>query len=281
MKIGICNTAFFSDELDAVDYRKMSECGFNCGDYQQLSSIRDNLYTISDSEFVKVLTEEREKAKENGITFSQVHAPFFPEGDLDETRPLLMEYTKKAVRGTQILGCKNLVVHTLHPYRYGEDGDQDKSYTVNFEYFRELSAYAAERNVSICVENLPFVNRRLSHTPELVKFVDELNLPNLSICFDTGHSNICGEDIKDMLLLCGSRIKAFHIHDNRGRKNGDIHILPYTGTIDWKRFEEGIKEIRFDGCLSLEAEVKRNCPWPIRKRMMACLSEMLRGMRDE
>ena len=48
----------------------------------------------------------------------------------------------------------------------------------------------------------------------------------------------------------GSRIQAFHIHDNNGID--DQHIAPYMGILDWNRFMEGLKAIDYHGALSFE-----------------------------
>ena len=48
----------------------------------------------------------------------------------------------------------------------------------------------------------------------------------------------------------GSRIEAFHVHDNDGKS--DQHLAPYMGVLDWNRFVEGLKAIDYHGALSFE-----------------------------
>ncbi len=41
------------------------------------------------------------------------------------------------------------------------------------------------------------------------------------------------------------------MHDNDGRD--DLHVSPYMGVLDWDRFIEGLKAIKFDKTISFEA----------------------------
>ena len=56
--------------------------------------------------------------------------------------------------------------------------------------------------------------------------------------------------IKQAIIQVGHRIKAFHVHDNDGQ--GDQHLAPYMGILDWNRFVEGLKEIGYNRTLSFE-----------------------------
>ena len=48
-------------------------------------------------------------------------------------------------------------------------------------------------------------------------------------------------------------MKVLHVHDNDGER--DRHWYPYGGVIDWNDFGAALREIGFDGTLSLESNV--------------------------
>ena len=49
----------------------------------------------------------------------------------------------------------------------------------------------------------------------------------------------------------GSRLKVLHVHDNDGVS--DRHAIPFSGVTDWEDFAVALKEVGFNGVLSLEA----------------------------
>lgn len=48
-------------------------------------------------------------------------------------------------------------------------------------------------------------------------------------------------------------LACLHVHDND--RSGDKHNIPFTGTTDWEDFAAALKEIGYDGVLSLETDV--------------------------
>ena len=99
---------------------------------------------------------------------------------------------------------------------------------------------------------------------ELVECVDAVNSEYLVACLDVGHSTALGYDAGDAVRMLGKRIGCLHIHDNDGRR--DLHLLPYHGVTNWKHFTEALKEIGYNGTMSLETSL---C------KLMPGLSEML------
>ena len=81
----------------------------------------------------------------------------------------------------------------------------------------------------------------------------ELSSPRLKFCFDSGHEHYYSPG-RDLLKDYGRLLCALHLHDNDGLH--DDHALPFTGTVDWRRLCQRLKEIGYQGPLSLEAQNK-------------------------
>jgi len=77
-----------------------------------------------------------------------------------------------------------------------------------------------------------------------------LHDPKIVACVDCGHAGLAGEDLAQLLLTLGKRVKALHVHDNRGLS--DDHTLPYLGTINWESVTEALAQIQYDGDLTFE-----------------------------
>ena len=58
--------------------------------------------------------------------------------------------------------------------------------------------------------------------------------------------------------MVGSRLKVIHVNDNFA--TGDIHIAPFTGTVDWKDAMLGLKKTGYAGSINYEVSSKRQPP---------------------
>lgn len=256
MITGIENT-FLCGEQGEVDYPALARLGFAGCDYQQLSKYQDPLYALEEEAFQAELCRQKQQAEAAGIRFTQVHGLWPMDDTTAEKRKISLELYKKCVRGCHYLGSSNLVVHPILPRDFHKAENAGEVERVNREYITELALYARKFQVNLCMENMPFEVPGLTPLENLVKFVRSLELPNGKLCLDTGHENMWGMDAGDAVRMCGSLLQVLHIHDNMG--NDDSHWIPWLGTVDWAHFVQGLKDIGFDGCLSLECTLR---PYP-------------------
>ncbi len=264
MNYGTSSALYLNPATGTSDYKRMRRLGFSYEDYQRLAVTDGPLYALEEADFWGEMLRQKQIADAYGIRFYQAHGPWPMDDTTADKRKANMEYFKRSVRGCRYLGCPNLVVHPLMPEGWSQELDSDLAEKLNREFLAKLAEYARQYDVTICVENMPFAFQRLARTAELVRVVKELGFDNLGICVDTGHCNVLGDDPGDCVRLCGSLMKAVHIHDNFG--NGDDHLIPFVGNINWVSFRQGLKEIGFEGSLSLECACKR-FPAPLRQGM--------------
>ena len=257
MKIGISTNSFavksygrWGDET----YKKLREHGFECIDFD-MSNTESGLYILSEEELAEKIEHEKNLLKEAGITVNQVHGPWrFPARDFkDEDREERIESMKKSIRMTAALGCKNWVVHPFMPYGVCEAGHKLGGYTwnVNCKLIAELLPTARECDVTICLENMPFLRYSLSKPEMILKLVEHINDEYLKICLDTGHVAAFRElNLADEVRRLGKWIKVLHVHDTMPKK--DLHLMPTLGVINWGEFAGALREIGYDGVFSLE-----------------------------
>lgn len=126
----------------------------------------------------------------------------------------------------------------------------------------ESREFLISSDISIYIENgYKYENGRYYHNAysdgrSLVELIDRLCVlcpaVNWKICFNVGHTNLLGINLKDMVRVCGKHIGLVHINDNDGL--GDWHQMPYTfttgrGTLstDWHRFIGALFREKYDG----------------------------------
>ena len=93
-----------------------------------------------------------------------------------------------------------------------------------------------------------------SHHDDFCKHVDVVNDPYLVACLDIGHAEMAGLDTtaSTMIYALGKRLQALHIHDND--KLGDTHQIPFSMKIEWGGIAKALKDIGYEGYLTLEAD---------------------------
>lgn len=181
---------------------------------------------------------------DNGIVCNQGHAPF-PSSFKS------IDYLKRAIECVAEAGGDICIIHPMN------NGSPRK----NAKMFMELLPFAKEHNVKIATENMWNWNVFLRHssfaacaTPESFNaHLDAVNDDFLVACLDIGHAEMKGSKTSapQMIRSLGSRLKALHIHDND--KLHDSHQIPFSMNIDFKEVAMALKEIGYEGYLTLEA----------------------------
>ncbi len=265
MKIGIISAAYRNAEDLAAGYRRMRRHGFECLDYQGFVNTETPLFEVSEAEFGRRLREEGDIIRDAGIEISQTHGPWrYPPRDA-EPADLAERFDKmaKSLRGTRMIGAPCMVIHPMMPFGVGGDGDRNAFFDINFDYYRRLIRVAEDEGVVIGLENMPFPNLPLARPAEILAFVKEIGSPYLRVCLDTGHCAVCGVSPADAARETGAEyLCTLHVHDNNGQR--DLHLSPYAGVIDWAEFSQALRDIGFDGTLSLETSVKPAMPPELR-----------------
>jgi sugar phosphate isomerase/epimerase len=263
IKIGIESPAYVGSNSDAAMFAKgvqrMRAHGYECIDYGDFCNTERPLFQVSEAEFEKILTEQKKILDGEGILVSQTHGPWrFPMRDETEAdRAERFEKMAKSIRGTAMLGCRNMVIHNMMPQGHT---DTDPCYVkdINREYFGRLCDVAKEYDVVINLENMPFLKQCLAKPEDTLAFVKEMNTPYMRMCLDTGHCLVWGLPLGDTVRAIGKEyLSTLHVHDNDGAR--DLHWLPGTGVGKWEDFTAALLEIGFEGTLSLETFVK-NAP---------------------
>ncbi|MBE6597067.1 MAG: sugar phosphate isomerase/epimerase [Ruminococcaceae bacterium] len=192
----------------------------------------------------------RDYARSKGITICQAHAPF-PSSYVEEDKTEKRFYEiVQGMKNASYLGAPMIVVHACSHLDYSVEGNAEKLYRFNLDFYRRLIPYAREIGIKIAIENAG----RVTADPEILcKLYDELNDPVFTICFDVGHCLLYGYDPSESIKMLGDRLVngCTHIHDNFG--DADSHTLPYYGAVNWDEVMKALADIDYKGDLNYEA----------------------------
>ncbi len=172
-----------------------------------------------------------------------IHAPY--QGDITDmsrttSERALFDYLRQPFRLYHKFGGEGYVVHMNAPYA-AEPSPEEKAETLKRveERLARFNDICRAEGVTMLVENLAFGHglKTLCDQREFLSLF--VNNPDLFCIVDTGHAVLGGIDVYAVQEALGSRLRAYHLHDNDGRE--DLHLRVGAGVIDWKRFGEGAK----------------------------------------
>lgn len=261
-------------------YRKMYEDGFRYCDLG-LSDTEKPLYNCDETEFQRRMQEELALAREAGIVFSQVHGPWrYPPRDATpEDRAERKEKMEKCFRAAKIVNCPYVVIHPLMPYGTKEDPNPETMFQINVDFFSSLIPAARENGVTICIENMPMKMLSLSSPAETLRLVETINDPNVAFCLDTGHSIVMDEQPAAAVRMGAKWLRVLHVHDSDGVK--DRHWYPGEGAIDWEGFSAALKDVAFDGIVSMEIHTDTTLPEELYRQETRKLATIARRLADD
>jgi len=117
---------------------------------------------------------------------------------------------------------------------------------LGLDRFKRLVEKAERDKVNIALENV----RYPEYIDYLFKYIES---DRLKFCYDCGHENCYSPEI-DFLARYGDKLIALHLHDNDGAR--DEHLMPFYGTVNWKRIMKWLKKLEYKGPLALEIDAQ-------------------------
>lgn len=248
----ICSASRHVGEEKAIEL--IAKAGFDCYDFSlcdmarvdwSTMTLKESNHPSSGSGYVDFAKRIRKVADDCGIECNQSHAPF-------PTRVVGMDYIKRTIECTAIAGGKICIVHP----------DNNFSAEENAQMYAELLPFAKEHGVKIATENMwnweanatQSCFAACSTAEDFVKHIDLINDPYFIACLDIGHAEMAGSGsgAYNMIKALGPRLGALHIHDND--LIGDTHQIPFSMCIDFEKVVQGLKEVNYQGELTLEAD---------------------------
>lgn len=259
------------DAYNEERFQRLKAFGFDFADV----SIDGELNDKTEEEYEAEILRQKQLADEAGVIVWQVHGPwrYPPHDETEERRAERRQAMERSIRLTAKIGCKYWVIHPLMPFGADDDGDFNAFWKINLDFFRALLPIAKACNVTICFENMPMKNLKISTPEQTLRFIREMNDENFKFCLDTGHCAVFGLSPADAVRMAGSDLKVLHVHDNGGEM--DEHLVPKKGVIDWQDFKQALQEIGFEGVYSLECGWKNFLPDASNDEKMKALCAVL------
>ena len=163
-------------------------------------------------------------------------------------RKATLERNKSAVDCALVLGA-NLLNGPYHSAlgQFTGQPATEQEWRWAVENLRELADYADSFGITLGLEYLNrFESYLVSSSDELIKLVEDVDHPACKIMFDTFHANIEEKNLGDAIRKLSKHLVHVQVSENDRSTVG-------TGNVNWEDVFTALKEIKYDGWLSVEA----------------------------
>lgn len=196
----------------------------------------------------------------------RIHAMRMPRLRWDtkrtDLRELLLRFGREGIEACAGAGCHFVVMQPLFA-----GIARTELWRENRRYYAALGRVAQRAGVKILLENQcghvngHFVRGVCADAAVAVAWIDALNAEAgaeiFGFCLDTGAGNLCRQDMGEMAVTLGSRLKAVLVRECGGVR--EASRLPFTGRTaagqdaDWPGLIRGLRKSAFDGILIMDA----------------------------
>lgn len=196
-------------------------------------------------DFMETLMQVKDSFGAYDVSF---HGPYF---EVEATSPLdseahrdMIDAYREAFEVYEAFSAESIVMHTNQKIKLSEDNSDLQNNAI--ETIKEIGAMAREKGVNLLVENVGnrFTGNVLFPYEEFIQLFDRIP-EDIGCLIDVGHAFHNGWDVVELVKRLGSRIKAYHLHNNDGEH--DTHRLMFTEgqyyTVeDWKSLMIAMEE---------------------------------------
>ena len=247
MKIGVHSATFVKDwSEDITPYLiKCKEAGYNCVEVSLLGQ------TDKNAEKINLLSKELniKITCTTGLSQDEDIA-----SDNSEVRINGIKALKKAIEITSIMGSSILsgVIHCAWGISKSNGKNKQDKYKYSSDSITEITSILEDNKIKLGIEPL---NR---YETDFINTVDEglqlcslVNHSNVGLLLDVYHMNIEEKDIAKSIIKAKNKLFHFHVAENdRG--------IPGTGSINWVKIFNALKEINYKEYVTLEMFIQAN-----------------------
>jgi len=196
------------------------------------------------------------------------------------TRANAVEYFKKMLEVADGLGTKMVNSVSVHPFNIEfpritdrplmqeqrveipSGLDWKQNWLDYVDVVRQCANLCEAAGFRYALESHPY--RYMANAAGMLRLLDHVQSPALGMNFDPSHLFPVGEIPQVVIYQLGDRVFHCHFSDNDGTTNA--HWRPGKGKIDWQAVLVALKDVGYNGVISIELEdvpgVSRRMPIP-------------------
>lgn len=231
------NTLVYADEDISKGIERLARFGYDGVDFvgepsnYDAGEIRSLLekYNMEASSICAVFNEER-----NFVSSSP------------RIRKQAIDYVRECVDFAAAVGAKAISVQATACMKTNAEAGEEEEWNWGVTGLREAGTYAAEKGIRLTLEAWNrYETYLINRLDQALRMVNDIDLPNVGVMADTYHMNIEESDMGAAIRNVGEKLFYVHIADSN-------RAAPGRGHIDFKEVARALRDIRYDGWVSME-----------------------------
>jgi len=188
-----------------------------------------------------------------GISAYSFHAPFAENIDISspdkQRRTDSVREVLAAAEAAALLGVRHFVIHPGPEHCSLPNGDERLQRLEDVAHsLSEIAAHCKHLGIRCALENkLPHL--LFGNTADMLWILGAMTVTDVGVCLDTGHAHLAGE-LDTAMQKLSRHLCMIHASDNHGQ--GDDHLPPGQGAIQWPRFFSLLRASDFHGSIMME-----------------------------
>jgi len=185
-----------------------------------------------------------------------------------QTRAAAVEHFKRAAEVAVALGADIINAVSSYPFEiaaphitvlphvqmfqvdYPAGLDWQQNWLDYVDVVRRCCTICEDANLRFALE--PHPHRYMTGAASMLRLIEHVQSPALGMNLDPSHLFPLGELSHAVVYQLRDRIFHCHFSDNDGLTN--VHWRPGKGKIDWEALMRALREVGYDGALSIELE---------------------------
>ena len=267
MQFGICNEIFQGWSIEET-FRYAAEVGYDCVEIAPFTIAKD-VSQVGALERSRI----RAAAELAGVAMSGIHwvlveaEGIYLNSPSVEIRRRSARYFVDLVDFCADLGGTRVIVGSPKQRNIAEGTSPADAWGWAAETFRDSLKQAEDRGVIICVEPLAPAETNFINTAEAARqFAEECESPAISIILDVKAMCAEGKPIPEIIRESAGKFAYFHANDRnlKGPGSGDVDFVPIAAAL---------REVGYDGVVSVEVFKFEEGPEVIATQSIAYLRE--------
>jgi sugar phosphate isomerase/epimerase len=252
MKFAFSSNAFTNFSLED-SIKQISEVG-----YTGVEIMCDVPHAYPPTLTGQKIIELQNSLKENSLQISNLNAfTLFALGDTyhpswietsEYVREDRVNHTLNCIDLASKLGAKNISVEPGGPILQSKNFSHGEALRLFKQGIEKVLPHAEKKQIHILIEPEPGL--LLENSKHFLDFIKYFDSKYLRLNFDIGHFYCVNEDPGTLILEMREYIKHFHMADIKDRIHN--HLIPGLGTIDFQNVFKAIKDIDYDGYVTVE-----------------------------
>ena len=209
----------------------------------------------SDAPWQHELERWAQAAEDSGLTYVFSHAPCMNAFSGDSTDyDVTIRAIRRSIESCGALHIPRIVVHAS----FSPDFTARQFTEQNRRFYGDLLPTAEKYGVELLTENMTDKNLYvpLATGRELREFVDAVDHPLLTACWDIAHAHLSTKAKNEGQYRCildvGEKLHGLHIADNFG-DGAHHHTFPFAGIINFDEVMQALLDVGYRGYFNFEA----------------------------